>query len=157
MALPKEQIDSIISQLHKFGEDGIAFDDWMTAVTSLVRAHGDVGAFRTTARSLWLAHNKKGVEQLVLDLFSGPNLAEKQALEGGEVVGQIAEDAFIRLLARMGICQGDTLTVHSEDGELVPLKFDYEALPKRPKTKKAAPKPKRTRRKKEAPNDNTES
>lgn len=131
MSLPKNQIDSIIAQLHKFGEDGLAFDDWMNTVSPLVRAHGDVGAFRTDARSLWLAHNKKGVERLVRDLLSGPNKEEQEALKNGDWMESLAEDAFYRFLARMGIRRGDTLSVHAANGNIVPLTFDNDRLPER--------------------------
>jgi len=139
MALPKQQIDSIISQLSKFGDDGVAFDSWMDAVTPHVRSHGHVGAFRTTARGLWLTNNKKGVEKLVRDLLEAPSIAEQAAMTQGEQVGDMAERAFYSFLTRMGICKGDTLTVHSADGDIIPLSFHDDRLPERPKKK--VPKP----------------
>ena len=131
MALPLELIDAINGQLEKFGDDGIAFDAWMNTITPHVRAHGDVGAFRSTARSLWLSNNKRGVKKLVLDALSGPTIEERKALESGEMTGKTFDHAYLMFLKRMGIHQGDTLSVHSQDGQLHSLSFDLEGLPSR--------------------------
>ncbi len=140
MALPKQQIDSIIAQLNSFGDDGVAFDNWMFTIASYVRAHGDVGAFKSTARSLWLSNNKKGVEQLVRETLGGQTTEERAIAKQGDLTEPMAEAAFYKLLCKMGLCRGDTLTVHSAEGDIVPLKFDDDRLPARPKKVKA-PKP----------------
>jgi hypothetical protein len=140
MALPKEQIASIISQLNSFGDDGVAFDNWMFTIANYVRSHGDVGAFKSTARSLWLSNNKRGVEQLVRETLGGLTTEERAIVKQGDLTEPMAEAAFYKLLCKMGLCKGDTLTVHSADGDIVPLKFDDDRLPVRPK-KVTAPKP----------------
>jgi hypothetical protein len=145
MALPNEQIESIIAQLNKFGDDGVAFDDWMFSISNYVRAHGHVGAFKSTARSLWLANNKKGVEVLVRDTLGGQTTEEKAVAKHGDLTTPMAEEALYRMLCKMGLCRGDTLTVHSAEGEVVPLTFDDERLPERPE-KVGAPKPKKVRK-----------
>lgn len=140
MALPKEQIDSIIAQLNSFGDDGVAFDNWMFTISNYVRAHGHVGSFKSTARGLWLANNKRGVEHLVRETLEGKTHEEVAVEKHGDLTEPMAEAAFYKMLSRMGLCKGDTLTVHSADGDIVALKFDDDRLPARPK-KVAAPKP----------------
>lgn len=137
MALPNEQIDSIIAQLNSFGDDGVAFDNWMFTISNYVRAHGHVGQFKSTARGLWLANNKKGVETLVRETLGGQTTEEKAVAKHGDLTAPMAEEAFYTLLRKMGLCKGDTLTVHSADGDIVPLKFDDARLPERPKKVKA--------------------
>jgi len=137
MALPKEQIDSIISQLNSFGDDGVAFDNWMFTISNYVRAHGHVGKFKSTARGLWLANNKRGVERLVRETLGGKTHEEQAVERNGDLTAPAAEDAFYKLLCKMGLCKGDTLTVHSADGEIVPLTFDDARLPERLKKVKA--------------------
>lgn len=133
MALPPEQIDSMITQLHSFGDDGNAFDTWMNSVSIHVRAHADVGQFRTEARASWLTNNKKRVEALLREILSKPNKAEQAAIDNGAAM----EDRVYRLvLKRLGIHKGDTLVVHSEHGELISIEFNDDDLPSRPKPKK---------------------
>lgn len=131
MALDPQVIDSINDQLEKFGDDGTAFERWMDTISDQVRAHGDVGAFRTQARGLWLSNNKKGVKKLVSDLFSQPTIEERRTAEQGELAGDMFDQTYIRFLQRMGIHRGDTLTVHDAGGSLRTLTFDDERLPAR--------------------------
>lgn len=140
MALPKEQIDSIISQLNSFGDDGVAFDNWMFTISNYVRAHGHVGAFKSTARGLWLSGNKRGVERLVRDTLGGQTHEELAIAKRGDLTEPMAEEALYKLLCKMGVRRGDTLSVHSAEGDLVQLRFNDDRLPERPK-KVQAPKP----------------
>lgn len=147
MSVDKQQIDSIIRELYKFGDDGVAFDAWMSSVAPFIRTHGDVGQFRQNARSLWLTNNKLGVASLVASILSGPSIAERAVAEEGDVAGTLGEAAYVRFLTRMGIHRGDTLSVHTTHGELVQLLFDDERLPERESPKTApTPKKKRARR-----------
>lgn len=147
MALPTQQIESIISQLHKFGEDDTAFDAWLATIAPLVRAHGPVGAFRSEARALWLANNKSGVEALVRRLFAQPNNAERRALETGEPTGLLSDATYLMFLSKMGIRKGDTLTLHTSNGNVASVTFDLEGLPVR-ENDEPKPKKKRASRKK---------
>jgi hypothetical protein len=167
MALPKEQIESIISQLNSFGDDGVAFDNWMFTISNYVRSHGHVGSFKSTARGLWLANNKKGVEKLVRETLGGKTHEELAVERSGDLTEPMAEAAFYKMLCRMGLRKGDTLTVHSAEGDIVALKFDDDRLPSREKKiqpPKANPgtgsatddAPKKTRKPRKKKNDNPE-
>jgi hypothetical protein len=131
MALAQVVIDAINGRLETFGNDDTAFNTWMDTIAPHVRAHGDVGAFRTQARGFWLSGNKKGVRKLVQDTLSQPTIEERQALNSGEFAGEAFNHAYLMFLKRMGIHQGDTLSVHGADGKLHSLKFDHEGLPAR--------------------------
>ena len=131
MALHEELVNSINAQLDKFGEDGMAFDAWMNTVTPHVRAHADVGAFRTQARTLWLSNNKKAVKKLVRDTLTLPTIEEQRALEAGELAGNAFDHAYLMCLSRMGLHRGDTISVHGADGQLHSLTIDVEGLPTR--------------------------
>ena len=143
MALSSEVIDSINRQLEKFGDDDRAFEGWMDTITPHVRAHSDVGAFRTQARALWLSNNKRGVRKLVHDTLSQPTRDEQEALKTGELTGALFSDTYVQFLARMGIHKGDTLSVHGTDGQLHSLTFDVEGLPARAPAHAPAPAPAR--------------
>ena len=134
MAIPKETIKSITLQLDTFGDDGVAFDAWINSIRTHLRTHVDVGQFRTLAKTMWLSGNKRGVKSLVSDILSGRTLAEASALEAGELGPDTFARTFIQFLAKMGICKGDTLTVHDADGVTHSITFDQEGLPARSKT-----------------------
>ncbi len=129
MALPEQQIQSVIDQLEKFGDDDSAFDSWMNTISSVIRAHGDVGQFRATAKSLWLTRNKGGLHKILWDLFSGPTREERLAQEQGS---RVTNAAFLDFLKKLGLCCGDTLTVHSEHDEIIQIPINFEGLPHRP-------------------------
>lgn len=136
MALANEQIESILVQLEKFGDDDSAFDTWMNTISNQVRAHGDVGKFRTEAKGLWLSRNKIAIHKMILDLFSGPTVEERHAQEHGS---RVTDAAFLDFCKKLGLCCGDTLTVHSEYGEIIQILINFEGLPHRlaPVEKKA--------------------
>lgn len=140
MAIAQETINSIVLQIRRYGSDGVAFDEWMSTVAPYVRLHGHVGAFRSEAQGLWLSNNKPAVEDLVRKLLEGPSREEQEFQRTGELAGSVSDDTYYRFLAKMGLCRGDTLSVHSVTGELVGLKFDDARLPERVPGEKTAPK-----------------
>jgi hypothetical protein len=136
MALAHEQIQSVLDQLDKFGDDDSAFDTWMSTISNQVRAHGDVGKFRTEAKGLWLARNKIAIRKMIWDMFSNPTTEERHAQEHGS---RVTAAAFLDFCKKLGLYCGDTLTVHSEFGEIIPIPINFEGLPHRtpPEAKKA--------------------
>jgi hypothetical protein len=129
MAVTEQQIQSIIDQLEKFGDDDSAFDTWMTTIATVIRSHGDVGQFRTSAKTLWLTRNKVGLHKILWDILSGPTREEQHAQAQGT---RVTETAFLDFLRKLGLCYGDTLTIHSEHGEIIPIPIDFKGLPHRP-------------------------
>ena len=80
-------------------------------------------------------------------LLGGLTVQERESLKTGELAGALSDDTYYRFLAKMGLCRGDTLSVHAEAGEMISLRFDDERLPERvpgavPKAKTKARKPK---------------